>query len=198
MPFITEELWQNLKEHMIGLDADSIMVADYPEAEKTKIDAAVEAEIDMIIEIVHNIRNIRAQYKVEPNRWVEASIYTGPSLNKSLIPYTKAIQTLARANPVSFMKGEPKTETGDNTLVLPLQETTLVIPMSSMLDLEAEKKRLQKELDNVQNEVTRLEGRLKDEAFLTKAPAAVIEKEKQKLYTLNDRLEKLKQHGSRL
>jgi valyl-tRNA synthetase len=198
MPFITEELWQNIKMHVSGLDAESIMVADYPEADRTMIDATVEAEIDTIIEIVHNIRNIRAQYKVEPNRWVEANIYTGPSLNESLIPYTKAIQTLARANPVSFMKGEPKTETGDNTLVLPLQKTTLVIPMSSMLDLEAEKKRLEKELDNVQNEVTRLEGRLQDEAFLTKAPAAVIEKEKQKLYTLNNRLEKLKQQSSRL
>jgi len=198
MPFITEELWQNLKKHMNGLDADSIMVAEYPEADETMIDATVEAEIDTIIEIVHNIRNIRAEYKVEPNRWVEASIYTGPSLNKSLIPYTKAIQTLARANPVSFMKGEPKTETGDNTLVLPLQKTTLVIPMSSMLDIEAEKKRLQKETDNVQNEVTRLENRLHDEAFLTKAPTAVIEKGKQKLYTLNDRLEKLKQQSTRL
>ena len=155
-------------------------------------------EIDTIIEIVHNIRNIRAQYKVEASRWVEASIYTGPSLNKSLIPYTKAIQTLSRANPVSFMKGEPETESGDNTLVLPLQKTTLVIPLSSMLDLEAEKKRLQKEVDNVQNQVSRLEARLQDETFLTKAPEAVIAKEKQKLYTLNNRLEKLKQQSSRL
>ena len=116
----------------------------------------------------------------------------------SPVRYTEAVKSLARANPVSFMKGEPKTETGDNPLVLPLQKTTLVIPLSSMVDLEAEKKRLQKELDNVQNEVTRLEGRLQDEAFLTKAPTAVIEKEKQKLYTLNDRLEKLKQQSSRL
>jgi valyl-tRNA synthetase len=198
MPFITEELWQNLKKHVTGLDAESIMVTDYPKAEKTMKNAAVEREIETIIEIVHNIRNIRAQYKVEASRWVEASIYTGPSLNKSLIPYTKAIQTLSRANPVSFMKGEPKTETGDNTLVLPLQKTTLVIPLSSMMDMEAEKKRLRKELDNVQNAVSRLETKLKDETFLTKAPAAVIEKEKQKLYTLNNRLEKLKQQSSRL
>ena len=198
MPFITEELWQNIKKHMNGFVAESIMIAEYPETEPTMTDTAVEEEIDTIIEIVHNIRNIRAQNKVEPSRWVEASIYTGPSLNKSLIPYTKAIQSLARANPVSFMKGEPKTETGDNILVLPLQKTTMVIPMSSMLDIEAEKKRIQKETDKIQNEVTRLGTRLQDETFLTKAPAAVIEKEKQKLYTLKDRLEKLKQQSSRL
>jgi valyl-tRNA synthetase len=198
MPFITEELWQNIKKYVSGINAESIMVAPYPEADETLIDAAVEAEIDTIIEIIHNIRNIRAQYKVEPNRWVEASIYTGSLLDKSLIPYTKAIQALARANPVSFMKGEPKTETGDNTLVLPLPKITLVIPMSSMFDLEVEKQRIEKERDNIQKEVSRLEARLQDEVFLTKAPPAVIEKEKQKLYTLNDRLEKLKQQSSRL
>ena len=64
--------------------------------------------------------------------------------------------------------------------------------------IEAEKQRLQKEIDFVQKEVTRLSARLRDEAFLTKAPQAVIEKEKQKLYTLNDRLEKLEQQSSRL
>jgi valyl-tRNA synthetase len=96
------------------------------------------------------------------------------------------------------MKGEPETESGDNKLVMALHKTTLVIPLSSMLDPEAEKKRLQKELDSVQSEVSRLEDRLKDEAFLTKAPEAVIAKEKQKLYTLNNRLEKLKQQSSRL
>ena len=198
MPFITEELWQNLKTHIQGIDAESIMVAEYPKADKTMINTAVEKEIDNIIDIVHNIRNVRAQYKVEAGRWVEASIYTGESLSKSLISYTKAIQTLSRANPVSFMKGEPETGAGDKKLVMPLQKTTLVIPLSSMLDVEAEKNRLQKELDGVQNQVSRLEARLQDETFLTKAPEAVIAKEKQKLYTLNNRLEKLKQQSSKL
>ena len=67
-----------------------------------------------------------------------------------------------------------------------------------LVDIEAEKQRIQKEIDFVRKEVTRLTGRLQDEAFLTKAPQAVIEKEKQKLYTLNDRLEKLEQQSSRL
>jgi len=70
--------------------------------------------------------------------------------------------------------------------------------MSSMVDIEAEKQRLQKEIDYVQAEVTRLETRLQNESFLTKAPKAVIEKENQKLYTLHDRLEKLEQQSSRL
>ena len=78
-----------------------------------------------------------------------------------------------------------------------LAKATVVIPMASMFDLEAEKKRIQKEIEQSQAEVDRLETRLKDQAFLTKAPAAVVEKERQKLYTLTDKLEKLKQQSSR-
>ena len=65
--------------------------------------------------------------------------------------------------------------------------------MESMVDPAAERKRLQKEIDQSQAEVARLEARLADEAFLTKAPADVVEKERQKLYALADKLERLKQ-----
>jgi valyl-tRNA synthetase len=198
MPFITEELWQNLKKHLEGLDTESIMIAPYPETDKALINEEVEAEIATIIETTHAIRNVRAQYKVEPQRWVEAIIHAGDTVSQSLLPYADAIKTLARANPVSFKEGEPQSETDENTLVLQLTKTTVVIPMSSMVDIEAEKQRLKKEIDFVQKEVTRLSARLQDEAFLVKAPPAVIEKEKQKLYTLNDRLEKLEQQSSRL
>jgi valyl-tRNA synthetase len=66
-----------------------------------------------------------------------------------------------------------------------------------MVDLEAEKLKIEKELAQTGTEVTRLESRLKDGAFLTKAPPAVIEKERQKLYTLKEKLEKLAQQSSR-
>ena len=65
--------------------------------------------------------------------------------------------------------------------------------MESMVDLEAERKRLQREIERSQAEVARLEARLDDRAFLTKAPAAIVDKERQKLYTLTDKLERLKQ-----
>jgi valyl-tRNA synthetase len=198
MPFITEELWQNLKKHLRGLDDESIMVAAYPEADESMIDTAAEAEIDIIIEIIHNIRNARAQYKVEPSRWIEAGIYADPSFNQLTIPYKNAIMALARANPVSFHESGPEIEPGDNTLAMPLEKATIVIPMSSMLDVAAEKQRIAKEIGQVRAETARLEARMQDQAFLAKAPPAVVAKERQKLYTLNDKLEKLKQQSSRL
>jgi len=82
--------------------------------------------------------------------------------------------------------------------VLPLAGTTVVIPLASMFDLEAEKKRICKEIEKTSAEASRLETRLKDESFLSKAPKAVVEKEREKLYTLNDKLEKLQQQSTRL
>jgi valyl-tRNA synthetase len=179
-------------------DTESIMIAAYPEADKKIIDSGAESQIETVIEIIRSIRNVRAQYKVESNRWIEAHIHADSSLHNNLSAYADAVKALARANPVTFIKGMPADQTGENTLVLTLAQATVVIPMASMFDLEAERKRIQKELDQSQAEAARLEARLKDQAFLTKAPAAVIEKERQKLYTLNDKLEKLKQQSARL
>jgi valyl-tRNA synthetase len=195
MPFLTEELWQNLKKKANGIRGESIMVTNYPETDEARYDTAAESEIEAIIEIIRSIRNVRAQYKVESARWVESKIYT----EQATIPaYTEAVKTLARTNPVTFLTGEPRERAGDNTLVIPLTQATVAIPMASMFDLEAEKQRLEKETEQTRNEVDRLEARLKDRAFLTRAPEEVVAKERQKLYTLRDKLEKLKQQGSRL
>jgi valyl-tRNA synthetase len=198
MPFLTEELWQNLKKHITRTDTESIMVAAYPASDKAMFDPEAEDELEAITGIIRAIRNVRAQYKVESGRWIESVIYTDSPHHANISRYTDSIKSLARANPVTFLEGEPGEKTESNTLVLPLAKATVVIPMASMFDLEAEKERVEKELQQTQNEATRLGARLKDKNFLTKAPGAVIEKEQQTLYTLNDKLEKLKQQKSRL
>ncbi len=193
MPFVTEELWQNLKKRMPPdwQATESIMVAAYPEATETDIDSDSERVVESIIEIIHSVRNARAQYKVESARWIEAQIYAG-RLTPAIIPYSETIQTLARVRPVTFLESRRGVQPSENALVLVLKESEIVIPMESMVDLEAEQKRLQKEIVQSQSEVARLEARLKNKEFLAKAPAAIIEKERQKLYTLNDKLERLK------
>ena len=198
MPFITEELWQHLKGYTSGEQADSIMITTYPKVDNSLNDPEAEDEVNAIIEIIRAIRNVRAQYKVENQRRIEATIHAGEPLYRSITSYTDAMKNLAKADQINFMKGEPTGAVEENTLVLPLAQATVVIPMASMYDAEAEKIRTQKELDQVRRETDRMEARLKDEAFLTKAPPAVVEKERQKLYTLKDKLEKLEQQSARL
>ncbi len=194
MPFLTEELWQNLKRRLSSdwQVTESIMVAPYPEADARAVDPEAERVMEAVIEIVRSIRNTRAQYNVESARWIEAQIYGG-ELTAAITPYSQAIGTLARARPVTILDTRREGSAGENTLVMVLKETEVVIPMESMVDTEAEKKRLEKEIERSQAEVIRLEARLKDENFLAKAPTSVIEKERQKCQALIDKIERLRQ-----
>jgi len=198
MPFVTEELWQSLKRRLPSdwQASESIMVASYPEADD-KLDPEAERVMESIIEIIRSIRNARAQYNVESSRWVEAQIYGG-RLTATITPYSQAIETLARARPVTFRDAREESPPGENALVLVLKETEVKIPMESMVDLEAERKRLGREVEQSQAEVARLEARLNNRDFLTRAPATVVDKERDKLGVVKDKLERLRQQLTRL
>jgi len=193
MPFVTEELWQNLKQCLPSgwQPTESIMVSAYPEADEKAIDLQTERVTQSMIEIIHSIRNARAQYKVDSARWIEAQVYAG-ALTPAITPYSQAIQTLARARPITFLDSR-QAPANENVVVLVLKDAEVIIPMESMVDLEAERKRLQKEIEQSQAEVAALEARLKDEVFLTKAPAAVVGRERDKLAVRKDKLERLRQ-----
>jgi valyl-tRNA synthetase len=190
MPFVTEELWQNIRKKLPQdwQMADSIMVAAYPEANKEAIDPESERVMAAVIEIIHSIRNARAQHKVETTRQIEAQIYAA-KLRSAITPYSQTIQTLAKARPVILDKRHVQPR--GNALVLVLKETEVVIPMESMVDLKTERQRLKMEIEKVQAEVARLETRLKDEAFITKAPAAILDRERAKLAAKKDNLKRL-------
>jgi valyl-tRNA synthetase len=191
MPFVTEELWQNLRKHTSPGEHESIMVSPYPEADEVDTDPDAERIINVLIEIVRSIRNVRAQYKVERNRWVEAEILADNQAS-AIADYAAVIETLARAKPITFLAQRREEMTDEKALAMVLEEAEVFIPMASVVDLDVERKRLQKETDQVQAEVSRLEARLRDESFLTKAPVAVVDKERLKLNALTEKLERLK------
>jgi valyl-tRNA synthetase len=198
MPFITEELWQNLKQRLSneGQMPDSITIAPYPITDGKAVDTEAERVMDSVIEIIRSIRNARAQYKVAPTKWVETQIYAD-----ELLPYissqAKFIETLAHARPITLLT-RGKRETGKEALVTILKEAEVVLPWAGMIDLNAEKQRLWREIQPIQARISQIEARLKDNAFLTKAPPHVVGKEKQKLGMLEDKLARLKSELSQL
>jgi len=198
MPFITEELWQNIRPCNPELTEESIMVSPYPVVSGREPDTDAESEIGLVTDIIRSMRNIRAQYRVEASRRVAVSVYAEAALVPVLQKYAAAVRALARTEPPAFIAGEPDEQAVANAAVEPMARATVVVPMASMVDLDAEKKRLEKDLEQTGAEVTRLEARLNDRNFTTKAPEAVVEKERQKLYTLKDKLEKLQQQYSRI
>jgi len=180
MPFITEELWQNLRKYLPAGQPETIAVAAYPQADESAYDDAAERVVAALIDIVRAVRNARAEHKVEINKWISAQIYADELL-ADLTPYAESIQTLARAKPVSFHHRCQERPAADQALVLVLSESEVAIPMASMVDIDAERERLGREIEQVTADIARHRTRLADQAFLNKAPAHVIEKERENL-----------------
>jgi len=197
MPFVTEELWQSLKQRLSGGSnmPASIMIAPYPAADDKAFAPEAERVMDSVMEIVRSIRNVRAQHKVNPSKWIEARVYTG-DLVSSLSAEVSMIETLAKARPLTILDRQKRESTKDKDLVLVLKEAEVVVPLAGIVDRLTEEQRLTKERDEVTERIGQLESRLKDEAFLSKAPAQVVEKETQKLAMLEDKLERLNQELS--
>jgi valyl-tRNA synthetase len=197
MPFITEELWRSLKQRLPDKSQlpDSIMIAPYPLADDEAIDVEAERVMDCVIEIIRSIRNARAQYKVKPDKWIGAQVYTDELLS-GLIPQTEIIGKLARVQPLAILSRQERKPAKEEALILVLKEAEVVLPWASMVDRLAEKQRLAKESEITRARIAQLDVRLKDNAFLTKAPSHIIEKEKQKLDTLENKLKRLHQELS--
>jgi valyl-tRNA synthetase len=199
MPFVTEELWQSLKQRLPDKDQmpASIMIAPYPLADDKAFAPEAERVMDSVIEITGSIRNVRAQYKVKSTRWIEAQVYAGELLS-GLITQTNIIETLAKVRPLTILGRQKREPTKDKTLVLVLKEAEVVLPLAGMVDRLAEEQRLVKESDEIKGRIARLESRLRDNDFLSKAPSQVIEREKEKLGMLEDKLKRLHQELSQL
>jgi valyl-tRNA synthetase len=199
MPFVTEELWQSLKQRVPdkGQMPASIMIAPYPLAYDKAFAPEAERVMDSVIEIIRSIRNVRAQYKVKLNKWIEAQVYADELLS-GLITQTNIIETLAKVRPLTILDRQKREPTKDKALVLVLKEAEVVLPLAGMVDRLAEEQRLVKESEEIKGRIAQLEARLRDNAFLSKAPSQVIEREKQKLAMLEDKLKRLHQELSQL
>jgi len=199
MPFITEELWQGLRQRLPEgiFDSASIIVAPYPVGNKKLLDAKAEQVMDSVVEIIRSIRNARAEHKVAAGKWIEARIYTD-KLQSAIAAKSDAIETLAKARPMAVLSRSDRQAKEEKALVLVLREAEVVLPWAGMVDVAAERNRLEVEISTVEREIDRLEKRLKDAAFVSKAPATVVDKERVKLQGLKDKFLRLKQELAQL
>ena len=204
MPFITEELWQGLKGRLLEERAESIMVSPYPNADEKAIDTEAEKQVTLAIEIIRAIRNARAEFRVEPSKWVEALVAVGDE-KLAIETQAQAIETLARARPLTIVGtkdarpdggGGRESEKRAKTIVL--QGAEVILPMAGMVDLEAERQRLEREIEKTQSETSRSEARLQDEHFLSKAKPDVVQREREKLAGQKDRLMRLRERLAEL
>jgi valyl-tRNA synthetase len=192
MPFVTEEIWQRLVAVRPDPEgAPGLIVARYPKADSSRLDDEAERSFAALQDFVRGIRNIRAEKRVEAARWVEAYL-VGAEATEAARAAAPAIETLARTRPLHIVETAEEAPTdGVVTAVLPVGR--VVLPMAGLFDLDAERARLQKQIADAEGEVGRLEAKLANEQFTSRAPAEVVAKEQERLATACTRLEGLRE-----
>ena len=170
IPFITEKIYLELPKH-----DESIMISAWPE--KTQDYETESNEMEEIIKIIGSIRNARNEKKVPDNKKIVIKIF--PTKNKQLFKVASGyIKKLCLASDVLSISSEEPSQVAIN---LTFNDCKVILPLESMVDRGEEKARREKEIESVKFEIARSEGMLSNPKFVEKAPAALVEQERQKL-----------------
>ncbi len=188
MPFITEEIWQHLPHEADVEGVEALIVAPWPEP--GDIEEDVEQEMSWLMEIVRAIRNARAEYEVEPGRRIEAIIAAGEKY-ELLDEQKDVVVALARLDPHKLRLAHTMFDKPSQALTLVVRGVEIYLPLAGMVDLEAERERLAREVENVEYAIARSEQLLANGEFTGKAPAEVVERERQRLEEHYERRRKL-------
>lgn len=187
MPFITEEIWQTLPH-----DGESIMISEWPEYNEAHTFDAEEAEMERIMVAVRAIRNRRTEMNVAPSK--KAKIYIATSYKDTFEKGGVFMQRLASASEVEIADSFEI----EGAVSIVTADAKIYIPMGELVDFEAEKARLAKELAAVQKDLDFVNNKLSNENFVSRAPAAVVEAQKEakakyeeKIAMLNESIAKL-------
>lgn len=206
MPYLTEELWQYLHDwpsrgETLPLEQRSLVKAAWPKDEK--VDVAAERDFELIMEIIREIRNARAEAMREApeglkkeitGRRIEALIAGGPRTSM-LREQEDVIARLARLDAAKLVIEEQlaQEQRPDKAVSLVIGEVEVVLPMAGLVDVETERKRLQSEIESTQGEIERAEKMLSNEEFTSRAPTQVVQRERDKLEGAQGRLAKLRE-----
>ena len=184
MPFITEELWQHIK-----LEGETIMLADFPKAEQNLISSEVDNAMSYIQEVITALRNIRAEAGVAPSKEVSALIKTASESELSILSDNKAfLMKLAKLSSLEFGKELQKPDLSGFRVV---GHSEIIVPLLGLLDIEAESKKILDQIAKLEQGLANTNAKLSNETFVSKAPAAVIEREKANLADYQQKIEKL-------
>ncbi len=183
MPFITESIWQALPHE--GL---SIMTAKWPTADSSLIFPTEERETEDIMEVIRAVRSRRSDMNVPPSRKADMIIATpdNAELYESARPF---LTRLAWASEITVQQAPPAQLDGMVSLVAGTAQ--IFMPLSDLVDMEAERARLEKELANAKSQADRISGKLSNESFVQKAPEQVVSAEKEKLARFEQQIAKL-------
>ena len=169
MPFVTEELWQQT-----GKREAMLIESAWPELSEDLVDLSADAEMDWVIRLISEVRAVRAEMnvpaKAQIGLWLNGA---GEENLRRLQDHAEAIIRLARLERI--LEGDREVPTGAVQIVL--DDATIVLPLSEIIDIARERERLSRELDKARGEIAKLDMKLSNRGFLAKAPEHVVEEQ---------------------
>ena len=185
MPFVTEELWQHLAER----SGQSLIRSAFPAAEGTWVDQKTEDEMAFVQDIINALRNIRGENNIAPSKEIKIQVRLAEGTSSTIFDtYSKYLQKLARVSAIEMLPASVKPKLASGAVV---GGSEIFVPLEGLIDLDAERARIEKEIARLQQAIEATERKLANESFVARAPQDVVEKEREKLASFRTTVEKL-------
>ena len=184
MPFVTEEIWQSLPH-----DGEALIIAKWPEYSDALAFKAEEDQMESVMNAIRAIRNRRTEMNVPPSK--KAALYVLTSKPQIFTEGEGFLQRLAYADAVTMLDAEP--ENLDGMVTITTADAKLYIPMGQLVDVAKELARITKELESARKFLASLEAKLSNEKFVSRAPEAVVNAEREKAQKHRDLIAQLEQ-----
>jgi valyl-tRNA synthetase len=199
-PFVTEELWGHLKDACQQASdeltpqsgwEEALIIAHWPEVLPNEgWEEGAIADFSLIQEMVRAIRNIRAEYKVDLSHKIPCRIYSGDKLDM-IKSQRQIFISLAGIDPEDFVINDEPIEPAEDRITLVIPPVEISLPLAGLVDVEAERERLENELAEAESQIERLQ-KLLASPFVQKAPAEVVKKERERLATYEETAKRIK------
>ncbi|MEE8538103.1 MAG: valine--tRNA ligase [Acidobacteriota bacterium] len=186
MPFITEDLWQRLPHR-----GKSLAAADYPVAKGTRPHAGAARDMERVLEIISCVRHVRAESNIDPGRRIHLLLRTRSRSRRTLLEGSReSIRHLARCENVQIVTTLKATGPAARGVA---QDVEFAIPLEGMLDLDAEQRRLKREIDRLSEDMEVQQRKLSNPSFISKAPATVVGKTRTDFEAMNEKKSRLEE-----
>jgi valyl-tRNA synthetase len=192
MPFITETLWQQVATRL-GLiqdgEAASIMLQTFPEAQDMPTNESAESQIEWLKAVITGIRTIRGEANIKPSQDIPLLLQDGSDADKDNAAQAEnMLRRLANVTSIEWLDDGAQAPLNALSLVGDLK---VMVPLAGLIDLDAERGRIGKEVDKAQQELEKIDKKLSNEAFVAKAPEAVVNKDRERAAELQTTLDTL-------
>ena len=185
MPFITEEIWQNIKK-VFPQPEDALIIAAFPSCDEKMIDPEIADDMSFMQEAITAVRNLRKELNLNPGIPISLVIRVAEERQKDLIErYTTYFKRLAKVDNIEVGLQLPKPKASIAAVVRNLE---IFLPLKGIIDLEAEKARLSKQIEKLEKEVQVIKNKLDNPHFLANAKPEIVENERKRYEEVNTKL----------